>query len=121
MHLNGLMTQPLVLPHFPFDSDGDGTDSKDTASQRLELHDRDSSLYLYNTIQRAVTEVEIPMIFSRPDMEGRFLSRKVVVISTDGTSLDSGSCAHISFLATFPRAFKTSLAARSPASTAPSM
>lgn len=52
----------------------------------LELHGRDRSLSLYTTIHRAVTEVVNPMIFSRPPTEGRFLSQKVWVIATAGTS-----------------------------------
>lgn len=51
-----------------------------------KLQDRDSNLNLYNTMQKAATEVEKPIIFSRPGTEGRFLSKKVWVISNDGTS-----------------------------------
>lgn len=55
-------------------------------TQAEEPHDRDRSLNLYTTIHAAVTEVVNPMIFSSPDTEGRFLSQKVRVISTAGTS-----------------------------------
>lgn len=53
---------------------------------RPKPQDRVSSLNLYATIHRAVTDVEKPMIFSRPATEGRFLSQKVWVISIAGTS-----------------------------------
>ena len=51
-----------------------------------KLQDRLSSLNLYITNPRAVIDVENPTIFSRPDTEGRFLSQKLGVISTAGTS-----------------------------------
>lgn len=53
---------------------------------RPKLQDRVSSLNLQTTIHRAVTDVENPMIFSRPATEGRFLSQNVWVISIAGTS-----------------------------------
>lgn len=57
----------------------------------LKLQDRVSSLNLHARKHKAVTDVENPTIFSRPDTEGRFLSQKVWVISKAGTSSDSGS------------------------------
>lgn len=57
----------------------------------LTLQDRVSSLNLYTRKHKAVTDVENPTIFRRPGTEGRFLSQKVWVISTAGTSSDSGS------------------------------
>lgn len=81
---------------------------------KLKLQDWVSSLNLYTTNHRAVIDVENPMIFSRPVTESRFLSQKVWVVSTAAASSDSGSWTHTSFFATFPRAFKTSLAARPP-------
>lgn len=90
-------------------------------SWTLGAQDRVSILDLFNTMNRAVTDAEKPSIFKRPGTDGRFLSQNVRVISIDGTSFDSGSLAHMSFTATFPKAFKTSRAARSPACTAPSI
>lgn len=73
-----------------------------------------SSLNLYTANPRAVIDVENLMIFGRPVTESGFLSQKVWVVSTAAASSDSGSWTHMSFFATFPRAFSTSLAARSP-------
>ena len=53
---------------------------------KLKLQHRVSSLNLHTANHRAVIDVENPMIFSRPVTEGRFLSQKVWVISTAGTS-----------------------------------
>ena len=53
---------------------------------RLKPQDRVICLNLYATINRAVTDVEKPMIFRRPVTEGRFLSKKLWVISVAGTS-----------------------------------
>lgn len=111
------MTQPLICQHFVFD----GVEKEEAEGMMLKLQNRDNSLDLYTTNHRAVIDVEKPIIFKRPATEGRFLSQKVWLISTAGTSSDSGSWTLMSFLATFPKEVKTSTAARSPASTAPSM
>lgn len=79
---NGPVTQPLNLSIFSF---GD-IENQWVESIGIKLQDRGRSLYLYTTNPRAVTDVENPMIFSRPETEGRFLSQKVWVISTAGTS-----------------------------------
>ena len=81
---------------------------------KLKLQDWVSSLNLYTTNHRAVIDVENPVIFSRPVTESGFLSQKVWVVSTAAASSDSGSWTRMSFFATVPKAFKTSLAARSP-------
>lgn len=85
---------------------------------------RQGSPFLQTRSPAAATEVTHRVQLSRhssPGAEGRFLSQKLLRNGRAGTSFDSGSGIQISLLEIFPILCSTSLAALSPACTAPSM